>query len=101
MIMRKITTLVAISACLVLFSSFTRVEKPNDIIETTIISEDIDRVVEREMLNSIEYIEVEDEVDLGFDSYFYLPSKFNAFEGMEFEISEIEFIEDDEFYLDF
>ncbi|MFK7811200.1 MAG: hypothetical protein AB8B59_01825 [Maribacter sp.] len=88
--MKKMTSFAISALVVVLCSSFNTAEKPNS---AQLLSEDLERTIEREMLNTIEYIEEKEEIDLGFDSYFYLPHGFNAYEGMEFELSDIEYIE--------
>ncbi len=46
-------------------------------------------------ISTIEYIEDDDfeEIDLGFDVWSYLPEGFDAYEGMLFELDDIEYIE--------
>lgn len=80
-----------LSATALLLSSFALTEKPS-----AGVSEDLDTVIERKMLNTIEYVEDCEELDLGFDPYFYLPSNFNAYEGMKLELRDIEYIEVEE-----
>jgi hypothetical protein len=63
---------------------------------TDFSSENLESSLEREMLNSIEYVEECEEVDLGFDPYFHLPLGFNAYEGMGIVLKDIEYIELDE-----
>ncbi len=50
---------------------------------------------EAQLLASIEYVEleVEDEFDLGFDVYQYLPLDFDPYEGMIYPLEDIEYIE--------
>lgn len=72
-------------------SSFTLSERPS-----LVVSEDLEAVIERKMLDTIQYVEDCEEVDLGFDPYFYLPPNFNPYEGMEFELQDIEYIEMEE-----
>ena len=89
--MKKTTLFVVFTAIIILFSSFKMTEKPS-----TSPSEDVERILEREMLNTIEYVEEYEAVDLGFDSYYYLPFNFNAYQGMEFELKDIEYVEFEE-----
>lgn len=77
-----------LSATALLLSSFTLTEKPG-----TETSEGLETVLERKMLDTIEYVEDCEEVNLGFDPYFYLPSNFNAYKGMKLELQDIEYIE--------
>lgn len=56
-------------------------------------SEGLDSASERQMLESIEYVEPCEVIDLGFDPYFHLLPNFNAYEGMQFELQDIEYIE--------
>ena len=76
------------AAIIVLFSSFNTTEITNNKP-----SEGLETVQERKMLNTIEYVEECEEVDLGFDPYFYLPTNFNAYDGMDLELEDIEYIE--------
>ena len=41
-------------------------------------------------------IEIEEEIDLGFDANFYLPENFNALEGMYVEVDDIVILEKEE-----
>lgn len=47
-------------------------------------------------LDEITVIEIEEEIDLGFDTAEYLPIEFNAYEGMNFELDLIEYVEFEE-----
>lgn len=89
--MKKIALFVVFTGIIILFSSFKMTEK-----SSTFPSEDVERILERKMLNTIEYVEEYEAVDLGFDSYFYLPFNFNAYEGMELELKDIAYIEYEE-----
>ena len=82
--MKKIIMFVVLATFTVLFSSFKTIEKSkNSPLED----------LNRQVLNTIEFVEECEEVDLGFDPYFYLPSNFNAYEGMILELKDIEYIE--------
>jgi len=52
-------------------------------------------------IDEITFIEIEEEIDLGFDTAAYLPEGFNAYKGMEFAINELEVIEVEEVDLGF
>lgn len=43
--------------------------------------------------SEIQFFEIEEEVDLGFDTTEYLPMGFNAYAGMEFEAQDLEVFE--------
>ena len=45
---------------------------------------------------TLDVVEVEEEVDLGFDTSAYLPLGFNAYDGMEFELIDLEVVEVEE-----
>lgn len=47
-------------------------------------------------LDEITFIEIEEEIDLVFDTADYLPIGFNAYQGMDLEIDLIEFVEFEE-----
>lgn len=47
-------------------------------------------------IDEITFIEIEEEIELGFDTTAYLPEGFNAYKGMEFAINELEVIEVEE-----
>lgn len=91
--MRKITLIAVFTTLVVLCSSFNTPVILNTDEITSLISEDLESTLEREMLGTVEYIEEEEEIDLSFEPYFNLPLGFNAYEGMEFELNEIEYIE--------
>ncbi|MGB5371971.1 MAG: hypothetical protein WBN18_16200 [Flavobacteriaceae bacterium] len=44
----------------------------------------------------IDYVEVEADVDLGFDTAVYLPLGFNAYEGMDLDLDDIIYVEEEE-----
>jgi hypothetical protein len=46
--------------------------------------------------SEIVVLEVEEEVDLGFDTAEYLPLGFNAYEGMELDVEDIVILEEEE-----
>lgn len=48
-------------------------------------------LAESVLLNDIEFIEDEEIYDLGFDASLYLPFGFDAYKGMIFELSEIDY----------
>ncbi|MDT0606634.1 hypothetical protein [Croceitalea rosinachiae] len=54
---------------------------------------DNEELNEVELLNTIEFIEDEEESDLGFDVTQYLPYGFDPYKGMVFDISEIRYVE--------
>lgn len=70
--------------CLVFTTSINAAVSPNDDEENNDI----------QILNSIEFIELEDTIELGFDVAYYLPYGFDPYRGMIFDISEIEFMEE-------
>ncbi len=47
-------------------------------------------------IDEITFIELEEEIELGFDTAAYLPEGFNAYKGMDFTINELEVIEIEE-----
>jgi hypothetical protein len=47
-------------------------------------------------MNEIDYVELEYEFDLGFDTADYLPLGFNAYEGMDLDLDEIVYVEEEE-----
>ncbi len=47
-------------------------------------------------INEIDYVELEAEFDLGFDTADYLPLGFNAYEGIDFDLDDIVFVEEEE-----
>ncbi len=53
-------------------------------------------VVEYFNVSQLVVIEIEEEIDLGFDSNLYLPENFNALEGMYVEVDDIVILEKDE-----
>lgn len=55
-----------------------------------------EKLNEVHLLNTIEFIEDDDEIELGFDVAYYLPFGFDPYKGMIFPFSEIEYIEDEE-----
>lgn len=91
--MRKVTVFTVFMSLVILCSGFSAAEQLNSKDCTNLVSDDVDSILEREMLSDIEYVEEEEEVNLGFDSYFHLPFGFNAYQGMSFNIDEIEYIE--------
>ena len=46
-------------------------------------------------VNDIHFIEVEQEIDLGFNPYDYLPTDFNPYTGIELAIDDINYIEEE------
>ncbi|MGB5821005.1 MAG: hypothetical protein WBG90_16085 [Saonia sp.] len=53
-------------------------------------------------LNEIVYLEDEGEVNLGFDTYFYLPEGFDPYEGMKIDLDDIHYMEcEEEIHLNF
>jgi len=91
--MRKVIVFTVFMSLIVLCAGFSAVEPIKRIDCNPVVSDDLDSILEREMLSNIEYVEEEEEVNLGFDSYFHLPVGFNPYEGMSFSIDEIEYIE--------
>ncbi|MEO0528716.1 MAG: hypothetical protein AAFZ89_15900, partial [Bacteroidota bacterium] len=50
----------------------------------------------------IVYIEEEEEINVGFDTYFYLPEGFNPYQGMKISLDDIHYMEcEEEIHLDF
>jgi hypothetical protein len=47
-------------------------------------------------IDEISFIELEEEIELGFDTEAYLPEGFNAYKGMKFTVSDFEVIEVEE-----
>lgn len=47
-------------------------------------------------IDDIDYIEVESEVDLGFNPYLYLPIDFNPYKGIELDLDDIQIIEEEQ-----
>ncbi len=47
-------------------------------------------------IDAIHYVEIEEEIQLGFDTSTYLPKGFNAFEGMVLNLNDIDFVEEEE-----
>ena len=63
---------------------------------------DCEKSKEELLVDNIVFIEVEEDIDLGFDTAYYLPIGFDAYAGMELNFDEIEFIEvEDEIDLGF
>lgn len=89
--MEKTKRIVLLSALMIVFAALTLTAN-----SSTPTSEDLEAISERKMLDTVEYIEDMEEIDLGFDPYFYLPPNFNAYKGMRFELDDIEYIELDE-----
>ncbi|MFX0557459.1 hypothetical protein ACOCEA_11720 [Maribacter sp. CXY002] len=52
-------------------------------------------------IDEITFIEIEEEIDLGFNTADYLPIGFNAYQGMDFTIDDIDFTDDEEIDLGF
>jgi uncharacterized protein YcfL len=91
--MRKTTVLTVFTLLLVACSAFGSMKENKMSLMNAPTSDILETTKERKMLSSIDYIEDEEEVDLGFDLYFYLPLGFNAYEGMEFDLNDIHYIE--------
>lgn len=47
-------------------------------------------------INEIDYVELEAEIDLGFEPSDYLPLGFNAYEGMDLDLDDIIYVEEEE-----
>lgn len=45
-------------------------------------------------VGDIAYVKVEQEVDLGFNPYFYLPADFNPYKGIKLDLDDIQYIEE-------
>ena len=56
----------------------------------------MDEGAEAKLLSSIEYIEEEEAIDLGFDFHQYLPLDFDPYKGMIYDVEDIQYIELDE-----
>ncbi|UOY04773.1 hypothetical protein L0P88_12475 [Muricauda sp. SCSIO 64092] len=56
----------------------------------------MDERAEAKLLSSIEYIEEEEVIDLGFDVHQYLPLDFDPYKGMIYDVEDIQYIELDE-----
>ncbi|BFP41595.1 hypothetical protein FGF1_24400 [Flavobacteriaceae bacterium GF1] len=56
----------------------------------------MDELAEAQLLSSIEYIEEEEVIDLGFDVHQYLPLDFDPYKGMIYDVRDIQYIELDE-----
>ena len=56
----------------------------------------MDEQAEAKLLSSIEYIEEEEVIDLGFDVHQYLPLDFDPYKGMIYNVEDIQYIELDE-----
>lgn len=81
--MKKATTILSITIIGSLLMSFTATPQ----CETE---------CEKLQIQDINVIEVEEEIDLGFDTAQYLPEGFNPFEGMEPNLDDIVIIEEEE-----
>lgn len=46
-------------------------------------------------INEIDVIEIEEEIELGFNPYTYLPADFNPFKGIKLDLDDIEVIEEE------
>ena len=57
------------------------------------LSDELEYQREKAMLNDIVYIEEEEEIDLGFNTYLYLPERFDPYKGMEIDLKDIEYID--------
>lgn len=66
-------------------------------------SEGLEIAMESANLDASEIVllEIEEEVDLGFDTSQYLPLGFNAYEGMELDVEDIVILEEEEVDLGF
>ena len=53
----------------------------------------MDEGAEAKLLSSIEYIEEEEAIDLGFDVHQYLPLDFDPYKGMIYDVEDIQYIE--------
>lgn len=91
--MRKTTSLAVLTLVLSVSFTFGNTSDHNLHAGNTPASDSLEGNTERQMLSTIDYIEDEEEVDLGIDSYFYLPFGFNPYVGMEFDLNEIEYID--------
>jgi hypothetical protein len=47
-------------------------------------------------IDDINFVEVEQEIELGFNPYNHLPANFNPYQGFELNIDDIHIIEDDQ-----
>ena len=56
----------------------------------------MDEQAEAKLLSSIEYIEEEEAIDLGFDVHQYLPLDFDPYKGMIYDLQDIQYMEPDE-----
>ena len=56
----------------------------------------MDGQAEAKLLSSIEYIEEEEAIDLGFDVHQYLPLDFDPYKGMIYDLQDIQYMEPDE-----
>lgn len=62
---------------------------------TSVFEQQLQHQFHSEMLKAseIQFFEIEEEVNLGFDTTEYLPMGFNAYVGMEFEAQDLEVLE--------
>lgn len=81
--MKKATTILGIAVLGSIFMSFTGTPQ----CETE---------CKNVQVNDITFIEIEEEIDLGFDTAHYLPEGFNPYSGMGPNLEEIIFIETEE-----
>lgn len=94
--MRKMNLFFVLISTLIVFSSFNEADMNISEMHVAPVSDVLEDAAERDMLNSINYIEEDENVVLGYDPYLYLPFFFNAYEGMELELNDIQYIELDE-----
>ncbi|WP_343488098.1 hypothetical protein [Allomuricauda sp. d1] len=70
-------------------------------VKSTVLNIENEKVLKEEIV----FVEDEEEIDLGFDTAYYLPYDFDAYSGMQLEVYEIEYVEEcetkDDFRVDF
>lgn len=107
--MKKTSILLGIGALSIVLFSFVKkdnCEKPEKNEQTAHHTRGMDRHYGENLMDNqhpelmnlkeITFLEPEEEIDLGFDTKYYLPLGFNAYEGMELKLEDIVYIEQEE-----
>ena len=81
--MKKVTSYIGLGLLGLALSSFTKVQECNPKIENLKVSD-------------IAVIELEEEIDLGFNTAQYLPIGFNPYTGMKLDLDDIVIIEEEQ-----